>query len=375
MAEQAQERTERATPKRLREARERGQVPRSRELSTALLLLAGSGAFLALGGYLAGGLAALTRETLAYDRARALADDAMLIALGDGLIRAVVVLAPVFGLAVLVSLLAPLALGGWALSGRALRFDWQRLDPVRGLGRVFSLRGLTELAKALAKFGVVAALAVWLLLRLAPELVRLGAEPVEQGLTHTASLLGWALLALSAGMLLVAAVDVPFQLWDHARNLRMTRQEVRDELKETEGKPEVRSRIRRLQQEIARRRMMTEVPKADVVVTNPSHYAVALRYDPARMRAPVVVAKGADLIAAQIRRVAAAHGVPFLPAPPLARALYYATELNREIPAGLYVAVARVLAWVYQLKQARPGEHAAAPGAADLPIPPELRRD
>jgi flagellar biosynthetic protein FlhB len=182
--------------------------------------------------------------------------------------------------------------------------------------------------------------------------------------------LAWSFLGLAAILVVIAAIDVPFQLWEHARQLRMTRQELKDELKETEGQPEVRGRIRQVQREMARRRMMEEVPKADVVVTNPTHYAVALRYEQGGAGAPTVVAKGADLVAFHIREIATRHKVPLFSAPPLARALYFSTRLGQEIPAGLYVAVARVLAYVYRLRRPEPGLRPTRP--TELPVPDEL---
>jgi flagellar biosynthetic protein FlhB len=207
----------------------------------------------------------------------------------------------------------------------------------------------------------------------AGEFLVLSELSVEGGLTTAAHLIIWSFLMISLGTILIAAIDVPFQLWQHSRQLRMTRQEVRDEMKESEGRPEVKQQIRRLQRELAQRRMMQEVPKADVIVTNPTHFAVALRYDAGKMRAPRVVAKGADLIARNIRTIGAEHRVPVFEAPPLARALFYGAELDQEIPEGLYLAVAQVLAYVMQLRDPRPGAMPTPPG--DLPIPPELRRD
>jgi flagellar biosynthetic protein FlhB len=374
--ESGQERTERATPKRERDAREQGQVPQSRELSTVLVLLAGAGGLIALGDGLYAGLAETMREGLSLDRAALLRESAMLELLGGAGLRALALLTPFFLLMAVAAVAGPLALHGLTFSGKAISFQWERLDPVGGVGRMFSRRGLAELIKALLKFGLVAAVAAGLLWVALPRVLVTGIEPVAPGVAHATHLLGWSFLALCAATILIAAIDVPYQLWEHAQKLRMTRQEVRDELKETEGRPEVRARIRKLQQQMARARMMAQVPKADVVVANPTHYAVALRYDPARMRAPVVVAKGADLVAAQILRLAREFRVPRIEAPPLARALYFGTQLDREIPAGLYHAVAKVLAYVFQLRAHVPGQKPPAPPAGDeLPIPSELRRD
>jgi flagellar biosynthetic protein FlhB len=231
-----------------------------------------------------------------------------------------------------------------------------------------------EVAKSLIKFTLVATVAVWWLRSHAAEFLSLGEEPLETALPHAAHLLAWSFLMISLGTILIAAVDVPFQLWHHQKGLRMSKQELKDEVKETEGKPEVKGRIRRMQREMAQRRMMQDVPKADVIVTNPTHYAVALKYDAGRMGAPRVVAKGADVIAAAIRRVAEAHRVPFFEAPPLARAIYFSTEIDEEIPKGLYVAVAQVLAYIFQLREPAADGRTPVP-PRNLPIPKEFQRD
>jgi len=230
---------------------------------------------------------------------------------------------------------------------------------------MFSMNGAVELTKAFAKFGLLALVAALVLWRQSGAILSLSAEPVPVAIAHAASLTGTALLALAATLALIAGVDVPWQLWRYTQQLRMTREQVREEMKESEGSPEVKGRIRKIQSERARRRMMREVPKADVVVVNPTHFAVALRYDEQRMRAPIVVAKGQDLIAARIREIAEEHRVPIFEAPPLARALHRHVEIGAEIPASLYVAVAQVLTYLAQLRAARVG------GAA-LPPPPAI---
>jgi flagellar biosynthetic protein FlhB len=368
-----QERTEEATPKRQHEAREKGQIPRSRELNTMTMMLAASGGLLFLGGHILDGLQALLRHTLHVDRAQVFDTPGLPQFFSANVLSMLQTVAPFLLLMLVAALTAPLALGGWAFSGEALGFKWSKLDPLKGMGRVFSWRGLIELVKSLAKFALLGAVAVALLWQQADSFLGLSSEPLRPALRHAAHLLGWSFLALSSALVLIAAVDVPFQLWDNARQLKMTRQEIRDEMKETDGRPEVKAQIKRMQREMAQRRMMEEVPKADVIVTNPSHYAVALRYDATRMGAPRVVAKGADLIALKIRETGLEHNVAILGAPPLARALFFSTELNHEIPAGLYLAVAQVLAYVYQLR-AR-GQQPVGEPLADLPIPDELRRD
>lgn len=362
----AQERTERPTPKRREDARRKGQVARSVDLSAASVVLIAAGTLYVAGWHLLGGLAAMMRANLQLSRGQVLDDGGLVPAFGSSLAAALGACAPVLVLALLAALCAPLAVGGWNLSAEALAPDFKRLDPLAGFKRMFSTRGLVELAKAFAKFAAVALVAVLFLWQNQAELLALGNAPSAAAIGQALGLTGQALLALGAALLLIAAVDVPWQLWQHTQKLKMTRQEVREELKETEGSPEVKGRLRAAQQEIARRRMMQEVPRADVVVVNPTHYAVALRYDELCMRAPVVVAKGTDAVALRIRAVAEEHAVPIFEAPPLARALHAGCDLGQEIPGTLYVAVAQVLTYVYQLRTARrAGSAPPAPPAID----------
>ena len=348
-----QERTERPTAKRLEKAREEGHVPRSAELNAATVLLVTAGSLHFLGGSIGATLFDIMKSALNVSPAEAVDPGLALSAAPAELLRALIVLAPVLGLTLVAALVAPLALGGWNLSFVALAPDFTRLDPIAGFGRFFSAQGAVELGKAFGKFLVVGVVAVIVLRKQSPQLLALGAEPLPVGIAHAANLASDALLAVSGGLALIAAVDVPWQLWQYSKKLSMTREEIRQEFKESEGAPEVKGRIRRTQREIARRRMMHEVPKADVVVVNPTHFAVALRYDEKRTRAPLVVAKGTDLVAARIREIATEHSVPIFEAPPLARALYHNVEIGSEIPATLYAAVAQVLTYIYQLKAAR----------------------
>jgi flagellar biosynthetic protein FlhB len=351
--ENEQERTERPTAKRLQKAREEGHVPRSPELAAAAVLLVAAGSLHFLGGSVGATLFDIMKSGLSITPTVAV-DPALALSLASSeLLRALIVCAPILGLTMIAALTAPLALGGWNLSLGALSPNFTRLDPIAGFGRFFSARGAVELAKAFAKFLVVAVVAVAVLRKQSPQLLALGAAPLQAGIAQAVSLTSDALLAVCGGLALIAAVDVPWQLWQYSHKLRMTRDEIREEMKEAEGAPEVRMRIRRAQRDIARRRMMHEIPKADVVVVNPTHFAVALRYDERRMRAPLVVAKGMDLVAARIREIATEHSVPIFEAPPLARALYHNVEIGGEIPAALYVAVAQVLTYIHQLKAAR----------------------
>lgn len=347
-----QERTEQPTAKRLQEARERGEVARSRDLAGAAVTLLVMLALVLATWPSARGAAALFRIGLDYRPETLLGAQGMTDALASAAWAGLLILALPLAVSVLAALAGTLALGGWVFSGDALTPKPERFNPVKGFKRMFSLRGLVELGKALGKFLVVAAITGILLSWLAPRLGSLAVEPAPAGVRRAISTIGWSGVAIASGLLLIAAVDVPWQWFDFRRRLRMTREELKREQKETDGNPEVRSRIRSLQQQMARRKMMADVPKADVVVTNPTHYAVALRYDGKRARAPVVVAKGAELLAARIREIAVEHRVAILESPPLARALYRHVEIGAEIPAALYLAVAQVLAYVYRLREA-----------------------
>ena len=369
-SESGLERTEQPTPKRLREAREKGQVPRSKELNSMALLMAAAGGFLLMGESMLTDLQTIFADSLSFEQARNMDKSGVIAQLGNTLVRSLLVVTPMFALLTFVVILTPLGLGGWSFSVKAISFKWEKLDPIKGIGRIFALRGLMELVKVLAKFALVAAISTLIIWSLIEEILGLGAEALKPALTHVASLCGWSFLASSSVLIIIASIDVPFQLWQHTKQLMMTKQEVKDETKETDGSPELKGRIRNLQQELSRRRMMEAVPQADVVITNPTHYAVALRYDQSSMEAPVLVAKGADLVAARIRTVAGEHDIAIVSAPPLARALYASTELNQEIPAGLYVAVANVLSYVYQLNDLGLGDELPEE-PTDLPIPDE----
>ncbi len=369
--EDGQEKTEDATPKRQEEAREKGQVPRSRELTTMAMLVMASVSLTMMGGTMVDQLGKVMRLGLDFEREKAFDRWAVLEILQDAISHGISLLLPFLLVMVLTSIAAPAVLGGWNFSTKSLGFKFDKLDPLKGLKRIFAVRGLVELVKALAKFILIGSVGAWLLMGYMPELMGLGRESIDNGLAHTGQILSHSFIVLSASLLLIAAIDIPFQLWDHAKNLKMTRQEIKDENKNTEGKPEVKSRVRAMQREIAQRRMMSEIPKADVVITNPTHYAIALRYDPETMAAPLVVAKGVELIASQIRTVAVANKVPLFEAPPLARALYYSTEIDQEVPGGLYLAVAQILAYIFQLKASMHG--GPVPERPDnIPVPEDF---
>ena len=366
------ERTQPASPRKLEQAREDGEVARSQELNTfALLAVAGMSVWI-LGGEILSGLIGLMRSGLTLSADDAFQTGQMLRLLGEHGGTGFRAIAPVLAAAFLAALIAPLLLNGWLFTLKPMEPKFSRLNPLSGMGRMFSLHGLVELAKALAKVlvvGGVAALVIWSSL---DAVVSLSQESTLSASLHASRLVGWTLLLTIGGMALIAAVDVPYQLWNHAKKLRMSPAELKRESRESEGDPQIKARIRNLQREAARKRMMTEVPKADVIITNPTHYAVALSYRESSMRAPRVVAKGQDLTAQRIRELAGEHRVPIVEAPPLARALYRHAELGDEVPETLYTAVAEVLAYVFQLRrfQVEGGRVPQLPG--DIVVPAAL---
>ena len=366
-----QEKTEQPSEKRLRESREKGEVPSSRDLSGAMVVLA------AVAVLMNDGEAALRHARrifslgLNYHREALFSDALLARALQQAAGEAMALFAPVALATLLATLASPLLLGGLNFSAQALLPKFERLDPIKGLGRIFAMRGLVELAKALLKLLFIGAALLLLLRHWQGQLQATGSGTVRAGIALSISLIGNAALWFGCLLGLIGGIDAIYQKFDYSKRLRMSKQELRDEHKESEGNPELKSRIRQVQQQQSRRRMMQELPQADVVVVNPSHFAVALRYDDDRMGAPRVIAKGVDLLAQQIRLVAGSHRIPLVEAPPLARALYATTELGREIPAALYVAVAQVLAYVYQLKQA--AAHGEPPPPAPAPeVDPDL---
>ena len=353
-SEMGGERTEEPSQRRLQEARERGQVPRSRELTNFATMIGGSAALVAIGGTVAARLSQLMRRSLSIDAKSLRTTDSMAASLGDAGISAVTAILPVFGTLVCMVLLASVVLGGWNFSTTALTPDFSRLSPLSGIKRLFGFHGVSELVKALLKCAVVGAVCAGIVSSIFGDVLALGAMAPRAAISRGAGLLSWAFVWLCASLALVAIVDVPLQIFQFKRSLRMTRQELRDESKEMDGRPETKQRIRQMQQTLARRRMMHKVPTADVLIVNPTHFAVALKYDPKKMRAPVVLAKGVDLVAQNIRRIAEEHRVPVFESPKLARALYRSTDLNKEIPSGLYVAVAQILSYIFRVRTLNP---------------------
>lgn len=365
------ERSHPATPRRLEQAREQGQVARSRELTGAAVACAGAIALALYGPRFVDRSLALVRDSLAFDRHAVFAPEQMLEAMARSSVAALADVAPLFAIVVAVVVIAPLALSGWVFSAQALAPDFKRLNPLKGLGNMFSAHGAAELIRSLVKSALITAAAAWALVHSWNGMLTTMQVDVAAGVAGAAAAVSTGVKALLLALVLIALFDVPYQLWRHHRGLRMTREELRQELREQEGDPQLKARIRSLQRQIARRRMMAAVPTASVIVTNPTHYAVALQYNES-MRAPKVVAKGTDNVAQRIREIGAEHDVPLLEAPPLARALHKHTEIGQEVPHALYTVVAQVLAYVYQVERWRRGSGGRAPTLPELEVPAEL---
>jgi len=349
-SETGQERSEEPTAKKLEDAKKKGQIARSRDFNTMVIIALAATALIIMGKAMVVDLGVLMNHY--FQPARSDIFDPMGVirwfysAIFDGLWLMV----PFLALMLVSALFAPIMIGGWAFSFETITPKLSKLDPIKGLKKVFSAKGLMELVKAMAKFLLVAAVALVVIWTNTDEYLQLGRMPLDSALVKAGELIVWAFLFVTIALMVIAAIDVPFQIWDHKKQMKMTLQEVKDEMKDTEGKPEVKGKIRQMQRQMAEARMMDAVPDADVVITNPTHFAIALKYDPDTMKAPLVLAKGADMVAANIRRVASANDILLMEAPPLARALYHTTEIGQEIPYGLYVAVAQILAYVFQLR-------------------------
>jgi flagellar biosynthesis protein FlhB len=338
-------------------------------LSTFALLAAGFFGVWGMSGSIGEHLQNMVRASLTFNHAGAFEATRMLVGASAAGREGFYALLPILALTGAAALLAPMALGGWLLSTKGFEPNFGRLNPITGIGKLFSITGPIQLGMSLAKtlvVGFISGVTVW---NRRDQILALATEPLDLALSNSMHLIAVCCCTTVAGMFLVAALDVPYQIWQFNKKLRMTKEEVKQERRDTDGDPKIKGKIRQQQRALARRRMMAQVPKADVVVTNPTHFAVALQYTDGEMRAPKVVAKGVNLVAARIRELAAENNVPLLEAPPLARALYHNVELNREIPGQLYGAVAEVLAWVYQLRRfnTQGGVAPVAPTEFDVP--------
>ena len=345
-----QERTEEATPKRREESARKGQIPRSRDLGAFVILGVGFAYLAVFGEGLADDFVEMIGRYLQDMQDVSVRNGGIEIALGTALWDCVVVVTPLLVVLSVVAVFASISVGGWNLTGEALAWKWDRLSLAKGLGRIVSLRSMLEMAKAVGKVLVVGAVGTVSFVLVGDDLATLGRVPVDVGVVRGLEIVLGVSIVLLGPLALIAIVDVPMQIYQNLRQMRMTRQEIKEEMKNTEGRPEVRGRIRRLQQELATRRMMESVKDADVVVNNPTHFSVAIKYDEETMRAPVVVAIGKDLMAHRIRLVASDSDVMQVQWPMLARALYGNVSLGEEIPVTLYVAVAKVLTYVFSIR-------------------------
>ncbi|QSX32711.1 flagellar biosynthesis protein FlhB [Shewanella avicenniae] len=370
-----QEKTEEATSRRLEQAREKGQVPRSRELGTSAVLLASALGFAIAGPSLINGLSNMMRSLFTIERDQ-IFDTRSLFSVWSAVLAETGL--PILGFIAFLALVAfvgNIVVGGVSFSAQAITPKGSKMNPLTGLKRMFGLQALVELTKGIAKFSVVALSAYLLLTVYFPDILNLSQDHLPGNLMHAMDLLWWIFTLLCFSTLLIVIIDVPYQIWNHNKQLRMTKQEVKDEYKDTEGKPEVKGRIRQLQREMAQRRMMAEVPKADVIVVNPEHYAVAVKYDAKKAAAPYIVAKGTDEVAFKIREIAREYNIAIVSAPLLARAIYHTTKIEQQIPEGLFTAVAQVLAYVFQLRQYQKGRgRKPTPIPLNQPIPDEFKK-
>ena len=372
-SESGQERSEEPTAKKLEDAKKKGQIARSRDFNTMVIIAISAVAFIFIGRYMVADLERLMTRYIQPSRADIFDPMGVInwfyAAMFDGLW----LILPFLALMLFGAIFAPISIGGWAFSVESITPKLSKLNPLKGLKKIFSLKGLVELVKTMGKFILVAAVSLTVIWGSVDEYLQLGHMPVKPALIQAGELLTWAFLLVTIALMIIAAIDVPFQIWDHKKQMKMTLQEIKDEMKNTEGKPEVKANIRQKQREMAEARMMDAVPEADVVITNPTHFAVALKYDPENMAAPLVLAKGADFMAVNIRRVASANKILLMEMPPLARALYHTTEIGEEIPHGLYVAVAQVLAYVFQLRDVQKNG-GKKPTRPKTEIPEEFKR-
>ncbi|WP_298440417.1 flagellar biosynthesis protein FlhB [uncultured Ferrimonas sp.] len=375
-ADSDQEKTEEATPKRREEAKKKGQVPRSKELGTASVLVAAAVAMMAMGEDIATAALQVAKNQFQMSRAEIFGGvEFGQVFLGVLAEMAFPLLAFIVALTI-AGFIGNIGLGGFSFSWSAAAPKANKMSPIKGFGRMFGVQALVELVKSIAKFLVIAISAYLLLSANFEHILQLSTGSPAGAIRNSVELLLELFVLLCCSLLIIVIIDAPYQIWNHSKQLRMSKQEIKDEYKQTEGKPEVKGRIRQLQREMAQRRMMAEVPNADVVVVNPTHYSVALKYDKSVNAAPLMVAKGNDEIALKIREIAREYEIPVVSSPALARAIFHSTEIDKPIPEGLFTAVAQILAYVFQLKQFQSGR-GRRPTAlpTELEIPNELKID
>ena len=367
-----QEKTEQPSAKRLQDAKKKGQVPRSRELNISLATLGGGVLFLISLQQINESISNVFHTSFSISN-RSMVNNAHLMKVFEETFpEALSSLSFLFCMLMAIVVFGPTLIGGWAFSAEALKVKFSKLNPLNGLKRMFGVNGLVELIKSVLKVTLIASIAYAFFYVQHDDFLALANESYDQAIIHSVKLLMSSFLFIAVGLILILAIDVPYQIWNHHKQLRMSVQELKDEFKETEGNPETKSRVRNMQREVAQRKMLQEVPNADVVIVNPTHFSVALRYDSDKDAAPILVAKGADHLALKIREIASEHKVPVFTAPLLARAIFHTTDIEHEVPSALYIAVAKVLAYVFQLKTAKPGQYPKPP--TEFSIPKEYQR-
>ncbi len=367
------EKTEEPTAKKKSKARSEGQVPRSKEFTTLLTLLAAIIGMYFFAMRMAEMSVGLFQDNYILEREKIFDPQLLFISFENSLSDTIWALLPFLVLLAISGAIASIMIGGYNFSTKVIKPNFGKLNPLKGFKKIFGKQGLIELIKSALKISVLGTIAVFTFWHFKDVILSLYDVAFIDAFKKTMELIAIQFFIVSLGMIIIAAIDVWYQIYSNKEKLKMTKQEVKDETKNAEGNPEVKSRQRSIMVQQHIRRMMEAVPKADVVITNPTHYAVALKYDPDKGGAPVVVAKGLDLLALKIVQIAKGNDVMVVEVPPLARSIYYHTEVDQEIPVGLYVAVAQVLAYIYQIKQ---GEiYASTPfDGKNLEIPDELKK-
>ena len=356
MAEKSSaEQTEEPTARKLRNARDEGQVARSAELPAAAVTIGSILVMFFMGGYWIKQMAEIFASGFKFDRKTLDNPDLMVTAFVQQIGEAFLLIVPILLVTAVMAILSSGATGGYLFSLKSTLPKFSKLSLLSGFTRMFGTNAAVELLKAILKFSIVSIVLWALVSRQMDQMMQLGQMAIEPALAAAGWMIAESALWLSLSLLFIALIDAPYQKYSFTKRMRMTKQEVIDEMKDMEGRPEVKQQIRRRQREMANNRMIQKVQDADVVITNPEHFAVALSYDPTGDGAPILLAKGSDHMAARIREEAEKHGIEMFAAPPLARALYFSTEVDQPVPESLYLAVAQVIAYVFSLADVRPG--------------------
>ncbi|MCL1050907.1 flagellar biosynthesis protein FlhB [Shewanella abyssi] len=370
-----QSKTEKATPQKLKKARDEGQVPRSKDLASSALIIGCSLLLTTTADWIAAKVAELTRLNMSFTKAQLDEPGMMTRHLAHSLLEILNILGPLFLMVAIIAMIAGAMPGGPIFSLKNASFKYSRIDPIAGLGRIASVKSLVELVKSILKIVLLISIMLLFLEKNFQSLMAVSQLPIDEAVMRGIDMLSLAMFYLGLGLLVITFIDVPYQYWHHHKELKMSLQEVKDEHKQQDGKPEIKAKIRQMQQRISRSRADISIPKADVLLVNPNHYAVALKYELTKADAPYVVAKGTDELALYMRDIAKRHDVEVVELPPLTRAIYYSTQIDQQIPAGLFVAIAHVLTYVMQLQAARQGQQAKPDPLPHFFIPKTLQHD